>query len=340
MGIIQMYNLEEDQVRIFFLGRRYNRDFGKYKSEDLSEIFKKTKNLKSEKSWIRKKMNTEFPNKQFDDAFSEFMGEDDFIFYICHVFEATIQRIIKNKRCKQVNFIEEGMMSYYFTNNSLPSFYGNLSFRKRMKEAVVRILYYFGISYRFSPKGFYENKVFNKKETSIFYGLTDKSFSFVKGRIIKVPFPQIELDIDFSFPKKANLLILDNVIDDDHVILGDKSIFFKSLNKITSEISSEILYIKFHPCQNKSTQNIILEKIGEYKNIIEVPNNVIIEKYFASSSPKTFNVYGHISSLLFYAKEFNQNVKSFNELLLEDKIYNNYMMKNYNFYSFFKKNIQ
>lgn len=263
--------------------------------------------------------------KSYDKYIQKIAGNNNFIAYVDLIHN--YQRIlITHNLCRGFHFIEEGMASYIEPNNLDISarLNGTLKFRnntfKTYLNSILRVvrgynlklltLPYFPLSYR------YYNDV-------IFYSFSKHSFPGVleSKKIILQP----TIDV---FNK--------NYVKNKHVAFFVEESYFRNLNISQNETISvhdktilryknilvnKTCYIKLGPFQNK---NDSLWKTALDANDINyefLAKDFVLDSYLALA--KNCQVYGTVSSLLFYASIFgHQSFSNYSLLSQKNNVFN------------------
>ena len=128
--------------------------------------------------------------------------------------------------------------------------------------------------------------------------LADEPYSkYIKVYEIKsFDIPTLEL------PVGSNLYLFSALVEQNIASPNDVN---KFLECFIQKFGISELYINFHPHQSETTREIIHKKLTSLcKNLIVIPDNIMIEKLLMSN--RLINIYGIGTSLLIYGTYFSK----------------------------------
>lgn len=318
LSIIKALNLKEKDVRFLVREHFYKTHTFQYKTYEYESEFRK---LFTAQPFYKRILNESNQYINFDEKITKFVDNQHFIIYLPNVFSTERQALINHKLCKQVNFTEEGLMIYSYTDTYKQSFLNNLTGLKKITASISRKLFYYGRRRQFAPIHFFDTSVINKKLKPIYYSYSELGFS--KYTTQKPVVLEIEaLNKDSQLPENSHVITLDSLAENQCV---GYDAYITSVKKIITELSEENIYLKFHPLQS---EKIIDEIINFCKkkniNINIIEKEIILEDYIINS--KNLKFYGHISSLLFYAQVMGNHIaKTYIDDFLQDEKFLHYL---------------
>ena len=291
--IIKKLQIKQEDVRVL-IPRHYNYAEIPYPVYDYEDDFSK---LLNPQPFLKRLLSEDSQYERFDAKINEFVENEKFAVYLPNLFSIKRQALINHKNCIQVNFIEEGMMVYSYSNSYKLGFFGNLKGKQKITAFFSRNLFYFRMRRQFAVKDFFDISVINKPKETIFYGVSKLSYQKYKPKNLEVL--KLEPLRKKIFPKNSHIIVLDAMPENDIV---DYPIFIESIQNLLIKLKNHSgLYIKFHPLQSEKTINDILDFCSKNEiQIIRINKEVIMEDYILASENLIFH--GYISSLLFYAK--------------------------------------
>lgn len=322
-SIIHHQKIDLNEVRFLVLNH-FNKINFPYKVYDFEQDFVK---LFRPQSFFSRIFSEDSQLKLFDEKFNHFIDYDNFILYLPNVYGKNKQAFINHKNCVQVNFLEEGMMAYSYTETYKGDFYKNLNFREKFFASISRFLFRFRKRRQFAPKHFFDIAPISKKYKSIFFGFSSKAFEKYKIKNMVVT-PMVTINTKTKLPEKSTVFILDALPENNHV---NYQRFIKSITDFLKKTNSKN-YIKFHPLQSQKTIQDITS-FCKNKNIdIEIlDRSIIVEDIIINS--KNLEFYGYISALLFYAKLNHHKVHCLLYEFKDDQNFKEYLTKqDFNYY--------
>lgn len=244
-------------------------------------------------------------------------GNENFAIYLPHVRHKLLQIIATNKFCKELHIIEEGISAYskYFMSleeKNLIKRIGKTFFNDILKLG-------FGRFYYTKP---FDLRKFTKGVPNNLFTISNKSFSGLPYNIIKV---KIEAEDNFDFDISGkNILVLEGAVEQGNLLF--KSLL-DAINKVLIENDFKELFIKYHPVQTMANRMTIKQLCELKVNKVEVISDDVAFEQIAVNNTD-LRVFGFTTSLLFYAKEFGCEVKSYESLLLKDSLFQKFRKEN------------
>jgi hypothetical protein len=224
---------------------------------------------------------------QLDSFFKTITKNSEFSLFIPHSKTLFYQLLITNKKCTNLHYIDEGLLSY--TNK----------FHKDHIAVEVSVLKkYIKLNY------FNRINIFRKikKNYTTVYQFVDQMEKNNKAKII--PWPSLLKDETINLDN-AIVLVLDNPVYGD---VCSRSDYNKYLEKVITHLGSGKVYIKNHPREKNIDEIVsILNCAGICYEILD--DSVILETLLLNST--NVQIYGGWSSILFYATAMNHQVYSF-----------------------------
>jgi hypothetical protein len=292
IGTINHLKLHDDDVR-FIYARNYKNSIypSPYKSIDLSKehdacnysIF----HYKIYKNLI----------KTIDSYIADFVN-DNFTVFVPHSMYYFFQIILSNKKCVDIQFIQEGAMVL----DKLLDCRFNI---KSFKYLICNLLLYPFYKYRiWATYGwiipFYVRKGIRVECYALSLTVFEKSP--YKTHIIKWPQIELKTHINPQYP----CFVFDSSIEIGAI---EKNIYIEGFRNLIKNKSEESNYIKFHPRQSEENKKIIKDVFLDLeKNVIELPMDVPFEIYI--SQYKNIRIYGFNSSLLIFSAQLGHDVFS------------------------------
>ncbi len=298
LSIIKFNKIDKENV-VFFVKSHYKNINPELKHYyDFEGNFK---NLFQPKSFLATFFNDKKQYEKVDDLVLHYTKGENFIIYIPNIFTYERQALVNHPKCIQVNFIEEGLMAYSYSNTFKATFLKNLKGVKKITALYSRVLFSWGLRRQFAPKDFFDISVIKKNEPTYYYGLSNLSFKkYTKKNVITLSVPhQIS---NHTLPPNSHIIILDTLLETG--IVEDKN-YYSSLLKILKTIPNNF-YIRFHPLQSSKVKDYLINECKKQNiNFKILEDSITMEEYLINSSNLT--LHGHISSLLFYAKLLNHH---------------------------------
>lgn len=243
-------------------------------------------------------------------------GYKNFIFYVPHTGSFDKYFIKSFPLCKEINYIEEGLLSYRNVFSS-KKFEG-------LRNIIFLKLNFLGIVPGEIP-------LFNYNEGNKFYALHKQSFEDFSEKRILLNFKSSQTFGDYS---QGAIIAISRISEHTWISIEDHlEVIGKVIDGIDKSLS---IWIKHHPRQSDKVIEAIKElvKVKEkqgYKISI-LDSTFSIEK--ALSENKNLTLFSDFSSLLIYALTFGQESVSYYNLLstksqkLQDKAFLNFFPPN------------
>jgi hypothetical protein len=253
------------------------------KSYNIDELIK----IKAEHNKIERyrKIN------QIDKLITDLIGPcSRFNLYLPNYHEVFTHILASNKRCKTVNFMEEGAVtlqepSIRYALHVKLSFLQRLGWFLRVEK---------GISY------------FPKDKEADYYALSQDAFTDVESRFI-IPVYKPNFINTMSIEAGSVFFLPDSILENKAVSIDyfvtriEKFIFWLNNNSLKK------VYLKFHPVQAQYVKDLIVNKLNENNiDVVLVKEDQILEYVFANT--KQLKIVGFISSLLVYGVMNNHDV--------------------------------
>jgi hypothetical protein len=225
--------------------------------------------------------------KKFDSFVASITQNGPFSLFLPHSKNFFYQVFLTHKKCIEINYIDEGMLSY--TDNF---------HKEKLKTKISFIKKILSLNY------FNRTNVFNevKKSYSHIYRLVKVTTPNSKVESIKWPEINYKEIVVFS---NSIILILDNPVYGNTC---SKDEYFDYIKLLAQKFTSKKIYIKSHP-REKDIESILMIFTEAGVNFEIIKNEVILEISLLNSS--NVEIYGGWSSLLFYASSMHHNVFSF-----------------------------
>lgn len=252
---------------------------------------RRLKNLK----WMR----TRSIINEIDSSLKEIISENPFVFYCQDLRHYLLNVVATNKNCTKVNFIEES----YYAHLSKKEFNKAYAFRLDIKYKIINILFASILFHNFRKRLILQEHPFGdyKNSNSIFYALTDSSFSnYIESKYIKKV--SLEPSLFGSINTKRHLLAF-GALQEQNILSLDRVIEIYKHYLIQKDIKQ--VYIKFHPSQNEENRNRILYELRNINAKI-LEDNHLIENYLLQGN---LNIISIGSSLIIYAAKLNKTNK-------------------------------
>lgn len=214
--------------------------------------------------------------RKLDNWVNEICGSKSFKLFIPHSRSLLFHFLLTHKRCTELNYIDEGMMSYTDT------------FHKKSKSDIGklrRFIYGNRINY-------FRNHPVNYNHQYLF--ICDDNISVDPDSVVKLSWPKIHYETGINLKGKI-ILSLNNF---DKFSLYSEKELKDFLTYLFSFYNGQPLVVKFHP-REKHSEMIkgILESNGFKYEIL--PDNLVLELAILNGEVNT--VAGIWSSLLFYS---------------------------------------
>jgi hypothetical protein len=227
--------------------------------------------------------------------------------FLPHIGIYLMQIIASHPFCKEVNFIEEGSACY-----SKSMQLNNGSFKNNIKILISKFLF---PTKRFWLTDLLFEDLYKQFNINSTYAIFLKAFEFLKfeKRIIEWPKYGLNVEIKSEHP----IFIFDALIEMNYI---EPKMYWSAVKRMVQESSHICNYIKFHPYQKIESKNFIKNQF-KLLNVqyIELAQNIIMEDIIINRANLTF--IGFSSSILLYAKIYNHNVKTYEQLFQLDKKY-------------------
>lgn len=241
--------------------------------------------------------------KVLDHFIKKVTHKEAFIFYTPSTFTNQLKLVLKNKKCKGYNVIEEGLASYY-TLETVNKIYHNISQPRRLNSFLYRLNFKFRLKY--------ETEFLDSSYKTV-YCISAKAFPGYKNRI-EMPYPFLN---EKPYPSYKNILILDSLVESGMISFATFTFamidFFEILVK--NDISE--LHYKRHPNQYRTPvdpYNTLFNKLCNKIHFIEIPENESLEFIAGSGKIKELQFFCTYSSAGLYASLSNRKVYSLIEL--------------------------
>ncbi len=226
-------------------------------------------------------------------------------FYFYSNYFCTFTRLIAPQiLCKEIRFIEEGMLCYG-THALAKKYFFKKYFARRFE--VINLLSWGGLSI-FQRQGDIPEQTTRKA-----YGFHEKSFSKSSGvQPVIIPFyKEKKIKITFKTPSPGSCIIVVGREESRFKYLPNNTVYFDAIETVWNKTllyasKFKKIYIKFHPNAEETS-------VSYYKKIIKKLNikpilihaDISLEQVF--SLGKGYSVLGSQSSILFYARILNSS---------------------------------
>ena len=231
------------------------------------------------------------------DTLLKTVGKGNFTLYLPNTKNYLMQFLITNKGCQSFNILEEGLVIFMGINQIVKktnpyyirSFWGRIKKNIKFYDHASRSQYY-------NSAYVYLDKIYLFFDPQNYAEIDKSKITLLKWPILSIHLP------DYS---NTNIFVFDNTVGEK---ITDLSTNLKIVNLIFQKLKGEKFLIKFHPAQ-QDTQEIIqvLDTLEIHYDLLDY--SVPLELIFLQSS--NINVYGLLSSLLFYAAAAGQHSYSF-----------------------------
>lgn len=251
--------------------------------------------------------------KTLDKKLQQRVGKGDFVLYLPTERNYLMQYLQTHAQCAGRNFIEEGLLTYHgsFLKHGSPwSLRSRLQYGLRFPFHLNRTLV--GKNYhRFSPDDF-----------TVYVGTDTAQSMLSKFTVSKIDLPSLTGSFHHPLPEMKILFVFDPVVEKK---ICDSETFFRCLEdfvRVNLNPSEEVA-LKFHPQQVSFAMYLDVFTSLQISYRI-LPQDVIPEVLLMSSSG--LRVLGLSSSVLFYAREWGHDVRSFSPALtLQSTSYANWV---------------
>ena len=316
MGVVELERIPFSDV-IFVYGRNYKQSLIElpFKTYDISDCYERCKSILLS---VSKRVLISYSGIRKEtecvDNFIEKEVNDDFIAYLPHLSFPLFQLFATNKRCTNCRFLQEG--GKYVVSSMI----GN-------DPWIIRFYNWFFL--RHNKRLWRTNKwmipqIKRYVDYSIeTYSIDNKFFGHFKApnHIVSWPVPNTSL-VDFNH--NDPIFVYEGIIE-----LGaiERDIYMKSIKKQIMECAKKHNYVRFHPNQKpndiETIKSFFTDIEVEYEELApQIPFEVLLIQN------KNLKVYGHSSSLLFFARSLGHQVVSYENDLLSSKMYIRYLERN------------
>ncbi len=242
---------------------------------------------------------------EFDKLISYFVKNELFVAYLPNTKNFLMQLMATHPKCKNMVFIEEGLLTYtgdffkktheYFSKN----FCGKVMRLIKYPNHINRSFYYRPYTFGFPIKIFVLNKYENSPP------------EFEVNVISKIISPSIDPSYKLN---GSHILILQPTVEQGDTLLENYLKVISILIEYLKKNGVVNLYVKFHPEQSiESEITSTIKNSGIFNKII--PGNISVEIILLNS--ENLYLYGFYSSLLYYASCWGHHAYSLNKLLEE-----------------------
>lgn len=317
MGVVEYEKLPSCNV-VFVYGRNYKQSLMElpFKIYDISECYDRCKHIILS---ISKHVLISYKGIRnetlYVDNFINKEINDDFILYVPHLSFPLFQLFATNKNCKSCKFVQEGGRPVIVAQKGYDPFvigiYNSIFLRKNNrlwrtnKWMIPNIKDYISTpieTYSIDSEYFYNLKIPN--------------------HIVKWPVPNTSL---LAFHQDYPIFIYEGIIE-----LGaiERDVYLNSIKKQISECAKAHNYVRFHPNQKPNDVEAIKRMFTDRGGgVEELAPNIPFEVILIQN--KNLKVYGHASSLLFFARSLGHQVVSYEHDLLFSKMYTRFLKKNF-----------
>ena len=317
MGVIELEKLPSCDV-VFVYGRNYNQNFLTlpFKTYDISDCYERCKRIILS---ISKRVLINYKGirneTEFIDSFIDKEINDDFILYVPHLSFPLFQLFATNKNCKSCKFIQEGGRTGIVVQEGSDPFilnvYNWIFLRKNTRLWRTNKWLISNI------KDFVRSPI----ET---YSIDSNFFCYLKvpNHVVKWPVPQTSL---LAFNQDDPIFIFEGIIE-----LGaiERDVYLNSIKRQISDCAKAHNYVRFHPNQKpndvEAIRKMFMNQGCECEELApKIPFEVILIQN------KNLKIYGHASSLLYFARSLGHQVVSYERDLLSSKLYTKYLKRNF-----------
>lgn len=289
-GIIRDLNLKQKEVLIISFRNNFIEGF---ENVDLHDLRIKKKHLFEKSLSIKKIFQIPSFYKTLWEI-DELLGiKKEFILYTPQVYYLFYQIIASHKKCKRINFIEEGTASYQKKESiSKNSFKGKLYSKIFFQDRIS------------SGPTFFRAEVFNKKKKPIHYIVSERAFKGAPNRKLV----KIEATTK-SIPDGAVVFLVDGLVESKKATKEELLFIIRCF--IRDNQNEKKIFTKFHPNQEQSIKEMITNELNLYFHLEIIDPDVIMEKEFLVPREEKLHLFGCVSSLLIYGQFAGQYTCSY-----------------------------
>lgn len=315
---VQQYKKIADEDCLLLLARKYKNEFITLKTDDFVQQYYEEKKINSFNFFHFWKYI-----KITDNKINELLNGEEYVLYLPHFNNPIMQILATNKKCVEVNIMEEGSPCYsdgFLINPTLKGLKQNLNF---YLSVIINKTGLYGKGRFVRLKASYDTRLIQKKLTH-FYTISNAGYLPFKNKRIVIPFYK-EANLTF-IPKYSDILILEGGVEQKMI---DRKKFYSALEHILQDNPGiKQVSLKFHPAQNKESIDFVYNLLQKHNIEYEViPGGISMEQMLLKS--QKLNVYGFASSLLLYALMMGHNVISYDAYLKKtDTLYRNFRLLN------------
>lgn len=292
MGVVRYLKIEEKDV-VFIYMRSYSNAITKvsYKTVDATSLADSYKNITSQYSLIIHKTDL-FVSQHICGKYHLYIP------HLCHHF---FQLLYTNPLCRRIAYIQEGGPA------QTKVFDCDVTLFER-----VRMFVWLAIRRKrtFECK-WYRKGIIYKQIGLDSYAINDNYFQCLPSHnhIIRWQVDPVDVPLQKEFP----IFIFDGYVSNR---LVDYDTYMKLCNKIITEQSKSVNYVKFHPAQTKCERDNIMRLFERCGVIAELMSDDIPMEYIIVQNRNHIFV-GFTSSLLYYARDNGHKVISYEKYLLQ-----------------------
>jgi len=233
------------------------------------------------------------------DNFIEKIVPDNFIFYSQNGRHYKYNIFISSKKCIGNNYIEDGLDMY----SSQSEF--NIKYPSPLKLRYLLINKILSNFQGLNKRIFQKNDPFwASSNKTKFYTLHEYSMKYIQCDLNKINLEKIRLPIT-SEELEDLPIFLPSALEEQKICSNEY--ILKSYLIFCSNHNITRAYIKWHPAHTIQSKKYFLETFSTNNiEIIELPNDLLMELYFSSTN-KSHKIVSHGSSLLIYAALFGRN---------------------------------
>lgn len=306
IAVIKSQCLNNSEI-VFLTDRKYQNNYFQYIMNDFSGYAGKLSPLT-----LKSVLNLRKIIKQLDRQLIKILQNDDYVVYLPHLAHPVYQILITNKHCRGYHFIEEGLANYVTKNYE--SHFLRFSVWQQFGLDVFNFFHQ-RICLGHKTFGHFKNFPY---ESSYFY--LNSPYCRRKENVILLNL--IQHKVNTRIPEKAAVIILSPLLEYNMVTQDG---YYQCCSYLIKEISeyTKLIYVKSHPATSIQGLTMIREIVKSSGcEMVEIPNDEPIEQILLSLNENI--VAGIDSSVLFYAKVLNKNLKiisAYHYLLLHDSLY-------------------
>ena len=277
IGVINKLELKHEDV-VFVLGRHY-KCFDQPKDIkvcDMSHLYFRL--LRNLTPW-----NCKAYVKKIDDFIEENVGED-YILYMCHLLSYPNQSMATNPLCKEVKFIQEGIIDMCV---------GNPKHRITLKGIIGNTFYMnFGRTWKTDYWDDYRCGVRHASET---FAITPSLFNKLDCKHTLVDWPK--MNIPLTLADDGIYFVFESLVEQRNI---EKHIFMEATEKMIRKYAGKHNYVKYHPFQKQENKDYITSLFSKCGTTVEMlPDNVPFEMILATQPH--MKVCGFTTSLIFFS---------------------------------------